>query len=81
MKGGWALVLAPVLGLASLRGIAAMVLAILGANWLDRSWRGLGHWWLPVALYLVIYLLLLFWEFIRSRRGRDGSGTQTPSDP
>ena len=73
--------LAPVLGFASLRGIAAAVLAILAANFLDRSWRGLGHWWLPVALYVVIYLAMLFAGFIRSRRGRGGSGTQTPSGP
>lgn len=66
---------APVLGIASVRGIAAMVLAFLGADLLDNSWRGLGRWWLPLALYLVLFYLLLLAAFILSRRGRAGSGT------
>ena len=78
MKRHSALLLAPVLGLASGRGIIALVLAFLAADRLDRSWRGLGHWWLPLGLYVLFYLGLLVWAFSRSRRAPGGGGTETP---
>ena len=66
MKPLGAFFLAPVLGLSTWRGPLSLAAAILLANALEISWRGMGKWWLPVLLYFGVHWILLVVSYRRS---------------